>query len=70
MKPGRKSTTMEGHGMSLHEIAAEMGLTYNQVRAAYNKGMLKLRLKRVARGMRKEDYLVSLIAWIIAATLK
>ena len=44
-------------GMSLDEIAKELNLTYNEVRNALNTGMIKLRLKAMANGLNKKDYL-------------
>jgi DNA-directed RNA polymerase sigma subunit (sigma70/sigma32) len=42
-------------GMGLHEIAAELGLTYNQVRTLLASAMRKV--KRNAAKMNKEDHI-------------
>ena len=44
-------------GMSLDEIAKELNLTRNQVRGTLQHALLKLRLHKIAKKYKTEDFL-------------
>lgn len=54
---GRTHHSTKPEGMSLSEIADEMGITQDAVRGILYKAMQKLRKKVVRLGIKREDYL-------------